>query len=113
MGDVIRFLDAIDGDEQGQQSTAFYRARMMWIKDLVTADISDKAQRVGCFLALHMNGTDQSCWWPQERIAQELGTTRVTISRAVNELKRKGFISVESGKTATANTYRLRNNFDT
>jgi CRP-like cAMP-binding protein len=110
---VIQFEEAVDGRGLKDNASAFLRARAMWMDKLNASDVSDSAYRVGCWIAFRMdtrperNGFANS-FYSQQQIADELGVSRRKVIRAVKELKNKGYISVESGKTGTANTYRLR-----
>jgi len=108
-----RFLRAkmkneIELSEAGQ----WYRDRDEWIRHVIGRPyLSADCQRVGIFIAMHMNRRDNHTKHQQKTIAKDLNLSPVTVKRAVAKLIDEGLISkdqVQRGRRNRAvNHYRL------
>jgi predicted transcriptional regulator len=80
----------------------WYRDRDEWIRHLLGRDyLSSDCQRVGIFIAMHMNRVDNHTKHQQTTIAKDLNLSVETVKRAVKKLREEGFIErdqVERGK---------------
>jgi len=82
-------------NDNGDAAAAFYEKRRKWLDytcDL--ASISDRAFRVGYWLAKKMNGQNQCCWYTISQIANRLSISQDTVIRAIAELEKEGILIV-------------------
>jgi hypothetical protein len=90
----------------------WYRNRDEWIRHVLgrpylTAD----CQRVGIFIAMHMNRRDNHTKHQQTTIAKDLDLSVMTVKRSVKKLREEGLIDREQVKRGmrnrAVNHYRL------
>jgi biotin operon repressor len=99
-------------NDDGQAAAAFYDKRRKWLDFICGMDsLSDRAFRVGYWLAKKMNGEDQRCWYGIKQIAKALSTSEATIMRAVEELEEEGVLIVVR-EHRKSNSYSIRLPFD-
>ena len=94
-------------NDNGESALEFYDRRRRWVEYISThPDVSDRAFRVGYWLAQRMNGEDRCCWYSKGRIAKEMGRSQRCIQYAISELREVKVMLVieEKGKP---NTYFL------
>jgi len=73
----------------------FYDMRRRWLDYICEVDrLSDRAFRVGYWLAKRMNGEDQKCWYTHKQIAKILSMSQDTVARAIAELEHEGVLVV-------------------
>ena len=71
----------------------WYRNRDEWIRHILGRDyLSSDCQRVGIFIAMHMNRIDGHTKHQQSTIAKDLGLSVETVKRAVKRLREEGLI---------------------
>lgn len=75
---------------------AWYRNRDEWLRHVLGRDyLSSDIQRVGLFIALHMNRYDNHTKHQQTTIAKDLNLSVATVKRAVKKLREEGLIERE------------------
>jgi predicted transcriptional regulator len=90
----------------------WYRDRDEWIRHVLGRSyLTADCQRVGIFIAMHMNRRDNHTKHQQKTIANDLNLNPSTVKRAVAKLIDEGLISkdqVQRGRRGRAvNQYRL------
>lgn len=82
-------------NDNGEAAAAFYEKRRKWL-DYACAlgSLSDRAFRVGYWLAKKMNGNNQCCWYTIKQISTHLGISHDTVIRATAELEDEGILVV-------------------
>lgn len=90
----------------------WYRDRDEWIRHVLGRTyLTSDCQRVGIFIAMHMNRRDNHTKHQQKTIAKDLNLNPSTVKRAVAKLIDEGLISkdqVQRGRRGRAvNQYRL------
>lgn len=88
-------------NDNGEAALEFYDKRRRWADWISThSGVTDRAFRVGFWLAQRMNGDDQCCWYSVRRIAKEMGRSPRYVSYAIAELKAANVLLVveEKGK---------------
>lgn len=99
-------------NDSGEAAAAFYDKRRKWLDYLCTVDtISDRAFRIGFWLAKRMNGSDQCCWYGIKEISKRLAVSEDKVIRAVAELEREGVLIVVR-EHRKPNTYFIRLPFE-
>jgi hypothetical protein len=99
-------------NENGEAAAAFYDKRRRWLDYVCEfAGVSDRAFRVGYWLAKKMNGRDQSCWYKHSQIAKALEISVDKVARAVAELENAHVLIVVRSHRQ-ANTYHIRLPYD-
>lgn len=94
-------------NDSGEAAQEFYDRRRKWRDYLSThPGVSDRAFRVGYWLAQRMNGDDQCCWYSVPRIAAEMGRSERYVQRGVSELLDANLIIVVPEKRGP-NSYFL------
>lgn len=74
----------------------WYRNRDEWVRHVLGRDyLSSDCQRVGIFIALHMNRRDNHTKHQQTTIAKDLNLSVATVKRAVKKLSEEGLIDLE------------------
>lgn len=74
----------------------WYRDRDEWVRHLLGREyVSSDCQRVGIFIAMHMNRRDNHTKHQQSTIAKDLNLSVETVKRAVKKLREEGFIDRE------------------
>jgi len=99
-------------NDTGEGAAAFYEKRRKWLDYVCEMDpLSDRAFRIGYWLAKKMNGEDQCCWYTQKQIAKRLGISEDKVIRAIAELvdERVMIVVKEHRKP---NVYYIRLPFD-
>ncbi|WP_165358242.1 helix-turn-helix domain-containing protein [Mesorhizobium sp. Pch-S] len=82
-------------NDNGEAAAAFYDKRRRWLDYVCELDeLSDRAFRVGYWLAKRMNGRDQCCWYQHDQIAKILGMSVDKVARAIQELEGRGVLIV-------------------
>lgn len=82
-------------NDNGEAAAAFYDKRRRWLDYVCVLDgLSDRAFRVGYWLAKRMNGDDQCCWYQHDQIGKILGMSVDKVARAILELEARGVIIV-------------------
>ncbi|NTE87239.1 helix-turn-helix domain-containing protein [Agrobacterium rubi] len=95
-------------NDDGQAAAAFYDKRRKWLDFICVMDgLSDRAFRVGYWLAKRMNGQDQSCWYGVKEIAKRLSMSEDKVLRAVAELEEEGVLIVVR-EHRKSNVYYIR-----
>lgn len=99
-------------NDSGEAAAAFYDKRRKWL-DFTgeMSGLSDRAFRVGHWLAKKMNGDDQCCWYSQKQIAKLMGKSQDYVIRAVAELSDAGVMIVVK-EHRKPNRYYIRLPFD-
>lgn len=98
-------------NDDGEAAREFYDNRRRWLDYISTHQgISDRAFRVGFWLAKRMNGDDQCCWYSVGRIAREMGKSVRYVQYGIAELRDAEpfqvlLVVAEKGKP---NSYHLR-----
>ncbi len=99
-------------NDDGQSAAAFYDKRRKWLDFICEMDaLSDRAFRVGYWLAKRMNGDDQSCWYGIKEIAKRLSMSEDKVLRAVAELEGEGVLIVVR-EHRKSNVYYIRLPFE-
>jgi predicted transcriptional regulator len=71
----------------------WYRNRDEWIRHVLGRDyLSAETQRVGIYIALHMNRQDSHTKHQQTTIAKDLNISVETVKRATRKLREEGLI---------------------
>lgn len=94
-------------NDNGEAALEFYDKRRKWVAWISThPKVTDRAFRVGYWLAQRMNGDDQCCWYSVARIAKEIGRSKSYVNRSLAELRAANVMTIleEKGKP---NTYFL------
>lgn len=95
-------------NDDGQAAAAFYDKRRKWLDFICEMDaLTDRAFRVGYWLAKRMNGQDQCCWYGIKQVAKALCMSEATVMRAVSELEKEGVLIVVR-EHRKSNSYSLR-----
>lgn len=85
----------LNRNDNGEAAAAFYDKRRRWLDYVCELDgLSDRAFRVGYWLAKRMNGRDQCCWYQHDQIAKILGMSVDKVARAILELEGRGVLIV-------------------
>lgn len=99
-------------NDNGESAAAFYDKRRKWLDFICEMGaLSDRAFRVGYWLAKRMNGSDQCCWYGVKQVAKALGMSEATVMRAVAELENERVLIVVREHRKT-NSYSIRLPFD-
>jgi hypothetical protein len=99
-------------NDDGQAAAAFYDMRRKWLDYTCELDeLSDRAFRVGHWLAKKMNGQDQCCWYTQRQIAKILRISEDKVIRAIAELVAANVMVVVK-EHRKPNVYYIRLPFD-
>lgn len=99
-------------NENGEASAAFYDKRRRWIDYICERDdLSDRAFRIGHWLAKKMNGDDQRCWYAHKQIARAMRVSDDKVARAILELEDAGVLIVNRNHRKS-NSYSIRLPFD-
>lgn len=94
-------------NDNGEAALEFYEKRRQWAEYASThPKVTDRAFRVGYWLARRMNGNDQCCWYTIPRIAKEMGRSERYVQRGLSDLKDANLMLVVPEKRG-ANTYFL------
>ena len=84
---------------------------MGYFEKIYQSDLSHRARAVYMYLKDHAD-SDGKCWPGIRTIAAELGLSRSTVKRALNDLYRAGLISKEfrwrENGSCSSNPYRLQ-----
>ncbi|MCV0371632.1 helix-turn-helix domain-containing protein [Filomicrobium sp.] len=71
----------------------WYRNRDEWIRHVLGRDyLTADCQRVGIFIAMHMNRRDNHTKHQQKTIAKDLNLSIETVKRSVKKLREEGLI---------------------
>lgn len=71
----------------------WYRDRDEWVRHLLGRQyLTADTQRVGIFIAMHMNRRDNHTKHQQTTIAKDLNLHVMTVRKAVKKLREEGFI---------------------
>jgi hypothetical protein len=85
----------LNRNDNGEAAAAFYDKRRKWLDfTCELSGLSDRAFRVGHWLAKKMNGRDQCCWYTHAQIAKGLGISQDKVIRAIAELEGEGVLIV-------------------
>lgn len=99
-------------NDRGEAAAAFYDKRRRWLDHICTrADLSDRAFRIGFWLAKRMNGDNQACWYTHDQIADRFGISVDTVSRGIAELENANVMTIVR-EHRKANVYYIRLPFD-
>ena len=89
-------------------AAAFYKMRAEWLNMLNTLSTVSHAEfRVAFFIAMRMNGKEQSSWWEVKEIAKQVGCSTNTVSDATMKLEKLGLMMVHRPKRG-GNRYSIR-----
>jgi hypothetical protein len=100
-------------NDTGQAAKAFYDKRRVWMDYICGRDdISDRAFRVGYWLARKMNGEDQCCWYSVRKVSEIMGISQAKVMRATMELESTGLLIIVRTHRKT-NSYSIRLPFET
>ena len=95
-------------NDHGEAAAEFYDKRRQWLDYVCERDsISDRAFRIGYFLAKRMNGKDQCCWYTHKQIADRLSISVATVARGIAELRDEGVMIVVDNHRSP-NVYYIR-----
>ena len=67
---------------------------MNWFESIYSDDLPSRAVAVYMYL-VHRTNSDGQCWPSERTIARDLSMSKSTVKRALNDLKRNGYITVE------------------
>lgn len=99
-------------NDNGDSAAAFYDKRRKWLDYICEFEhISDRAFRVGYWLAKRMNGENQRCWYSIKQVATALSMSQATVIRAVAELEKENVLIVVR-EHRKPNNYYIRLPFD-
>lgn len=102
----------MQNDRELSDAGHWYRERDEWIRHVLGRNyLSSDCQRVGIFIAMHMNRRDNHTKHQQTTIAKDLNLSVLTVKRSVKKLREEGLIDraqVQRGQRNRAvNHYRL------
>jgi hypothetical protein len=102
----------MQNDHELSEAGHWYRDRDEWIRHVLGRPyLSSDCQRVGLFIAMHMNRRDNHTKHQQTTIASDLNLSVETVKRSVKKLREEGLIAreqVQRGlKNRAVNRYRL------
>lgn len=98
--------------DHGEAAAAFYDKRRKWLDfTCEMGALSDRAFRVGHWLAKRMNANDKCCWYTQEQIAKLMGKSQAYVIRATAELESEGVLVIVK-EHRKPNRYFIRLPFD-
>ncbi len=99
-------------NDSGEAAAAFYDKRRKWMDYVCEMpDLSDRAFRVGYWLAKRMNGDDQCCWYGIKEIAKRLSMSEDKVLRAIAELEGERVLIVHR-EHRKPNVYYIKLPFD-
>jgi hypothetical protein len=99
-------------NDNGEAAAAFYDKRRRWLDIVCEMDgLSDRAFRVGYWLAKRMNGQDQCCWYQHDQIGRVLGISVDKVARGIAELEDRNVLIVVR-EHRKPNCYYIRLPFD-
>lgn len=99
-------------NDNGDSAAAFYDKRRKWLDYICEVDaLSDRAFRVGYWLAKKMNGSNQCCWYTHKQIAKALAISEDKVIRAVAELVDENVMIIVK-EHRKPNVYYIRLPFD-
>lgn len=101
----------LERNDHGQAALEFYDKRRRWLDYVCELDVSDRAFRVGYWLAKKMNGKDQCCWYEHRSIARILSMSVDKVARAISELEDRNVLIVVRAHRKP-NTYFIRLPYD-
>jgi hypothetical protein len=82
-------------NDDGEAALEFYDKRRRWLDYVNELDgLSDRAFRVGFWVAKKMNGNDQCSWYRHDQIARALCMSVDKVARALLELETKGVLII-------------------
>ena len=67
---------------------------MNWFESIHSDDLPSRAVAVYMYL-VHRTNSDGQCWPSERTIARDLSMSKSTVKRALNDLKRSGYLTVE------------------
>ena len=67
---------------------------MNWFESIYSDDLPSRAVAVYMYL-VHRTNSDGQCWPSERRIAKDLSMSKSTVKRALNDLKKNGYLTVE------------------
>ncbi|WP_267550323.1 helix-turn-helix domain-containing protein [Rhizobium rhizogenes] len=102
----------MQNEQELTEAGQWYRNRDEWIRHVLGRPyLSADCQRVGIFIAVHMNRRDNHTKHQQSTIAKDLNLSVLTVKRSVKKLREEGLIDraqVQRGQRNRAvNHYRL------
>lgn len=75
-------------NDNGEAAAAFYDKRRRWLDYICEIDgLSDRAFRIGYWIAKRMDGKKQYCYYTHQQIADKFGVSVDKVSRAILELE--------------------------
>lgn len=99
-------------NDNGEAAAAFYDKRRRWLDFVCEMDgLSDRAFRVGFFLAKRMDGQKQHCYYRHDQIGKRLGMSVDKVARAILELEDRCVLIVVRTHRQP-NSYSIRLPFD-
>ena len=98
-------------NDKGEAAAAFYDKRRKWLDFVCEMSVSDRAFRVGYWLAKRMNGEKQYCYYGHRAISKVLGISVDKVARAIAELEDRGVLIVVREHRKT-NIYYIKLPFD-
>lgn len=98
-------------NDNGEAALEFYEKRRRWLDYVCELDVSDRAFRVGYWLAKKMNGKDQCCWYEHRSIAKRLHMSVDKVARAILELEDRNILIVMRTHRKP-NSYSIRLPYD-
>lgn len=101
----------LNRNDNGEAALEFYEKRRRWLDYMCELDVSDRAFRVGYWLAKKMNGKDQCCWYEHRSIAKRLGMSVDKVARAILELEDRNVLIVVRTHRKP-NSYSIRLPYD-
>jgi hypothetical protein len=102
----------MENEPELSEAGRWYRNRDEWIRHILGRTyLSSDCQRVGIFVAMHMNRRDNHTKHQQKTIAKDLGLNPSTVKRAIAKLVDEGFVGKEQVQRGirgrAVNRYRL------
>ena len=95
-------------NDNGESAAAFYDKRRKWLDFVCEMDgLSDRAFRIGYWLAKKMNGDNQCCWYTHKQIGEKLGISDDKVARAIAELEDR-FVMIVVREHRKPNYYYIR-----
>lgn len=110
---AVWHISAMDmRNDNGESAAAFYDKRRKWLDFICEApSLSDRAFRIGYWLAKRMNGDDQCCWYTIGQVVRQMRVSKATVIRALAELEDEGVLVVVRTHRKP-NVYYIRLPFD-
>ncbi len=85
----------------------FYRAKDMWVKQVLASNVSPTAKNIGIAISIHVHADKRQAWPSHSVLAKMCSVEKRTSERAVHELESAGLLRV-SRVPNRSNRYEMR-----